>query len=67
MKPRFPNIRQTIMCEGVGIVSLTAADDHATVLMGSPLYVRVCAPGDGVAQLERKRWRGVRRLLLGGA
>jgi len=65
MKPRFRDIRRTAMCEGVGIVSLIAAPDHGlpSVVMGSPLYVRVCAPqrDDALSDEARPRNRLFRR------
>jgi hypothetical protein len=40
-KPRFPQLLHHAPCEGIAQASLIAAEETLTVVMGSPLYVRV--------------------------
>jgi hypothetical protein len=39
--PRFPQLLHHAPCEGIAQASLVAAEETLTVVMGSPLYVRV--------------------------
>jgi hypothetical protein len=41
--PLFPRLLNGGPCEGIAQASFIAVDDTATLVMGSPLFVRVCA------------------------
>jgi hypothetical protein len=62
LEPPFPDISRPAFCEGVAIASLIMADSDLTVIMGSPLYVRVASAVEPDDSRHRARsW--VRRLL----
>lgn len=42
MAPSFGGIDRPVTCEGVAIASLVVTQDEAGLVLGSPLYVRVC-------------------------
>jgi hypothetical protein len=65
--PSFPDIKRPARCEGIGIASLVVSSDEATVVMGSPLYVRVAAPPSGNAPALFAPRRGFLRRILGRA
>jgi hypothetical protein len=63
--PRFGQLTNAAPCEGIAQASLVSVHDQTTVVMASPLYVRVLSMADDALEAGAPpdgRWRfGLRR------
>lgn len=61
---RIPGLLRQAPCEGVAQVSFVAADEGdemSTLVMGSPLYIRVCPLGAAPVRNKRRWWQRLAR------